>query len=330
LLFGARNENNAVVRLVWPFKARVGDDGEKEENRSSTGEARPDFLCVGSQKGGTSWLYCQLALHPDFWMPPIKEIHYFDKLSRIKRSYPPRRRDERDVCFLESMKSLSTRPYIDLENYGQLFMHKGSLLSGDISPGYSTLSDEIIQRVVSYFRNLKVIFLARDPVERAWSQLSVAVRLGRISRFDVNDIDEVIRNLRSPGVSSRSYPSKIVARWRRYVHPDLFRLYFFDDLERTPTELRRAILHFLGADPNKPSGRLRADHSSNAGKEKLQLTDKVRSGVAQFFKDELRACARELGGPAREWPARYGFSLLWVFIELADDVDLFFWCDWCV
>ncbi len=103
---------------------------------------------------------------------------------------------------------------------------QGSLLSGDISPGYSTLSDEIIERVVGYFRNLKVIFLARDPVERAWSQLSRRVRLGRISRFDVTDIDEVIRNLRSADLSSRSYPSKIIARWRRYVHPDLFRLFF--------------------------------------------------------------------------------------------------------
>ena len=330
LLFGDRKENNVIVRWTSQFKARVDHDGEKEENRSSTGAARPDFLCVGSQKGGTSWLYRQLALHPDFWMPPIKEIHYFDNLSRNKRLFPPRRRDERDVCFVESMKSLSTRPHIDLENYGRLFMHKGSLLSGDISPGYSTLSDEIIERVVGYFRNLKVIFLARDPVERAWSQLSMGVRLGRISRFDVTDVDEVIRNLRSPGVSSRSYPSKIVARWRCYVHPDLFRLYFFDDLERSPTELRRSILHFLGADPNKPSGQLRADHNSNAGKEKLQLSDKVRSHVAQFFKDELRACASELGGPAREWPARYCFSLLWFLIGLADDVDLLLWCDWLV
>jgi Sulfotransferase family len=329
LLFGANRENNLIVRWTWPFKACIGDNGEKEENRSSTGASRPDFLCVGAQKSGTSWLYCQLALHPDFWMPPIKEIHYFDKLSRNKRLYPPRRRDERDVCFLESIKSLSTRPYIDLENYGRLFMHKGLLLSGDISPGYSTLSEEIIQRVVSCFRNLKVIFLARDPVERAWSQLSVGVRLGRIRRFDVTNIDEIIRNLRSPGLSSRSYPSKIVARWRRHVHPDLFRLYFFDDLERTPSELRSAILQFLGADPNKPSGRLRADHHTNAGKEKLQLTEKVRSHMAWFFKDELLACARELGGPAREWPARYGFSLAWFFTDLVDD-DLLFWCAWLV
>jgi len=56
----------------------------------------------------------------------------------------------------------------------------------------------------------------------------------------------------------------------------------------------------------------------------------VRAHVAQFFKDELRACAKELGGPAREWPARYGFSLLWFFIGLADDIDLLVWCDWLV
>jgi hypothetical protein len=319
-----------MVRWPWSFRACVGNNGEKEENRFSAGEARPDFLCVGSQRGGTSWLYFQLARHPDFWMPPVKEIHYFDKLSRIKRSSPTSHRDERDVYFLESMKSLSARPHIDLENYGRLFMHKGSLLSGDITPGYSTLSDEIIERVVDCFRNLKVIFLARDPVERAWSQLSRRVRLGRINRFDVTDNDEVIRNLRSPDVSSRSYPSKIVARWRRYVHPDLFHLYFFDDLERNPTELRRSILHFLGADPDKPSGRLGADHNNSATKEKLQLTDKVRCHVAKFFKDELLACAKELGGPAREWPARYGFSVFWFFVGLADDIDLFFWCNWVI
>jgi Sulfotransferase family len=328
LLFRDRIENNVMVRWPWSFTACVGNNGEKGENRFSVGEARPDFLCIGSQRGGTSWLYFQLAQHPDFWMPPVKEIHYFDKLSRIKRSSHLRHRDERDVCFLESMKSLSAQPDIDLENYGRLFIHKGSLLSGDITPGYSTLSDEIIERVVDYFRNLKVIFLARDPVERAWSQLSRRVRLGNISRFDVTDVDEVIRNLQSPDVSSRSYPSKIAARWRRHVRPDLFHLYFFDDLERSPTELRRSILHFLGADPNKPSGRLSADHNNNAGKEKLQLTDKVRSHVAQFFKDELLSCAKDLGGPAREWPARYGFSLLWFFIGLAD--DLLVWCDWLV
>jgi hypothetical protein len=261
-------------------------------------------------------------------MPPVKELHYFDELSRIPPVASARARDCRDRRFLESIKRLSARSHLDLEHYAQLFATKGALLSGDITPAYSMLNEEVIERIVSHFPNLKVIFLARDPVERAWSQLSMGVRLRNISPFDSTDIDEVIRNLLNPGVLLRSYPSKIVARWKRYVRPELFRVYFFDDLESNPAGLRRSILKFLGADPEKPSGRLNADHNSDGGRNKLRLTDKVRSHIAQFFEQELKACAVELGGPARQWPVRYGFSLLFFFWELADDLDLFLWCDW--
>jgi hypothetical protein len=54
----------------------------------------------------------------------------------------------------------------------------------------------------------------------------------------------------------------------------------------------------------------------------------VRGHVAKFFQDELQACAAELRGPARNWPARYGFSLPCFFAELVDNFDLLFCCDW--
>ncbi len=297
------------MRLAWPFKSRIDDDLNGEEHHCSTGGACPDFLCEGAQKAGTSWLYRQQEPHPDFWMPPVKELHYLDTLNRTKRFHAPRCKDGCDVCFLESMKNLSAQSYIDLQNYGELFRHKAALLSGDISPAYSTLNDEVIERVVNYFPNLKVIFLARDPVERAWSQLSMGVRLGMISRFDATDAEEVIRNLLNPGALARSHPSKTVARWKRYVRPELFRVYFFDDLKQDPAELRRSIFHFLGGDPNKPSGRLKAEHNSDAGGHKLPLTAQVRARMAKFFEQELKACAAQLGGPARKWLARYGFSV---------------------
>jgi len=316
------------MRWVWPFKSRVSNGQNGEANYYSAGDARPDFLCVGAQKGGTSWLYRQLEQHPDFWMPPVKELHYLNSLNRTKRFHAPRCRDRRDNDFLDGMKNLGSLSYIDLENYGRLFEHKGALVSGDISPAYSTVSDEIIQRVVNSFPNMKVLFLARDPVERAWSQLSMGIRLRTIDRFDETDADEVVRNLLNPGVLLRSHPSKIVARWRRYVRPDLFRIYFFDDLKRNPAELRRSILMFLGADPHKPSGRLKADDNEDAKRKKLRLTERVRSRVAEFFEEELKACAVELGGPAKQWPGRYGFSLLIFFVQLLDDFDILFWCDW--
>jgi len=316
------------MRLTWPFSGRAGNRRDKNGNGSNVDSARPDFLCVGVHKGGTTWLYQQLDSHPDFWMPPLKELHYFDQLSRVQRPSSLRCRDERDRRFLEGINSLSAKPYIDFEHYGQLFEPKGSLLSGDISPNYSTLSNKIVRQIVRYFPKLKVIFLARDPVERVWSHLSMEVHYHQIEAFDVSDIDEVNRNLLRRGLLSRSYPSAVVAQWKHYVHPDRFRIYFFDDLQRNPSELRRSILGFLGADPEKPVSRVPSDNAWRS-MEKLPLTDKVRSHLAQFFKKELKTCAARLGGAARDWPARYGFSLLLLSWDLLDDsIDLFFWCDW--
>jgi Sulfotransferase family len=306
------------VRWAWPFNARRSDDRHQQPGGSSTCGAGPDFLCIGAHKAGTTWLYQQLDSHPDFWMPPVKELHYFDQLSRIQRARRPRCRDERDLQFLERLKSLSAEPGIDLKNYGRLFEPKASLLSGDISPNYSTLSDKVIRQVIGYFPNLKVIFLARDPVERVWSHLSMEVHYRQIDPFDATNVDEVNRNLVRRGMLLRSYPSSIVARWKRHVHPEQFRVYFFDDLQRNPAELRRSVLGFLGADPDKfatanpscgGSGNRRTDdHNIWAGTPKLPMTDRVRAHLANFFKNELKACAARLGGPARDWPARYGFK----------------------
>jgi len=74
------------------------------------------------------------------------------------------------------------------------------------------------------------------------------VHYRQIEPFDATNIDEVNRNLFRRGMLVRSYPSAVVARWKGYVHPDQFRVYFFDDLQSNPAELRRSILRFLGAD----------------------------------------------------------------------------------
>jgi hypothetical protein len=269
LAFPTSKENNEV-RWAWPFNSRGSGDRHKEGNRSPTRAAGPDFLCVGAHKAGTTWLYHQLESHPNFWMPPVKELHYLAQLSMVQRAAHPRCRDERDLRFLKRLKSLSAEPTIDLENYGRLFESKASLLSGDISTNYSTLSNEVIRQVVGYFPNLKVIFLARDPVERVWSHLSMEVHYRQIKPFDVTNIDEVNRNLLRRGCLAFVL-SVVVARWKRHVHPKQFHVYFFDDPQSNLIELRRSILRFLGADPDKPG--IDAGLQQLDADGKLQLTN---------------------------------------------------------
>src|SRR5205085_831376 len=117
----------------------------------------PDFLCMGAQKAGTGWLYEQLRNHPDFWMPPMKELHYFDRIagnSPAERSLPLARKeqdrlriareradDQRDEEFLKQFERLSGNLSLDVEGYAALFDPKRDLISGDITPGYSTVTD---------------------------------------------------------------------------------------------------------------------------------------------------------------------------------------------
>src|SRR5215210_7222727 len=65
----------------------------------------PDFIGIGAQKAGTTWLHRNLQAHPQIWMPKEKELHYFDEKIRVKPSLltrlrgdePPERRWRRQV-----------------------------------------------------------------------------------------------------------------------------------------------------------------------------------------------------------------------------------------
>ena len=277
----------------------------------------PDFICIGAQKAGTGWLYDQLREHPDFWMPPLKELHYFDRAGRsarevrsgaVDRIAQARQsaRDERDLHFLAVMEHLRSKPGIDLAGYAELFAAKEALLSGDITPGYSTLDQQLIRQITERFPKTKIIFFARDPVERAWSQLSMWVRHGVLLRSDISS-DTITEQLRRPELTARSFPSQIVAHWRQFVRPHLFRIFFFDDLKRDAGSARKDVLAFLGGDARKPSGRLSAGYNPKGIKEKLPMTEELRQILAAFFREEVKACAEQLDGPARDWPKRYGF-----------------------
>jgi hypothetical protein len=280
-------------------------------------------MCIGMQKAGTDWLYDQLLYHPDFWMPPIKEFHYLDreespkigraktllelKPRRLKKRFTKRKPwNETDYAFLQEAAALEGP--LDLKRYANLFRYKGDLLSGDVTPGYSAIGEDMISEVDEALPGLKIILLVRDPVARAWSQISMA---HRNDNFDGSILAEPQR-LRdflkdSKLVGDRGFPTQIAQRWLR-AGPHLnLRWFFFDDIEQRAEAVRSDILTFLGANPEKKSGDLEASFNRKS-KMKLMLTDERRAVLVEHFADELFACAEMFGGPAALWPAKYGLT----------------------
>ncbi len=287
----------------------------------------PDFLCIGMQKAGTGWLYDQLQHHPDFWMPPIKELRYLNRaepgmgqareLLNMAYNAPKRLQkelaraekrpwDERDFEFLRLACATGEQPR-DLERYAALFRSKGDRLSGDITPAYSSLEEEFVSNIAGRFPDLKVILLLRDPVSRAWSQISMGHRRGRFDGALLEDPEAFRTYLKSASnIAQRGYPTQIAALWTHSVPALTFRHFFFDEIEKEPEKARAKILTFLGADFEKKSGELAPDHNRKSSYQKLELTDGIKAVLVEHFADEIRASVDLFGEYACDWAARYG------------------------
>jgi hypothetical protein len=106
--------------------------------------------------------------------------------------------------------------------------------------------------------------------------------------------------------AKRSFQSEIVARWKRLIPADQFALFFLDELVADPKALRARVISFVGGDPDKPSADLPPDFNRKEGKSSLPLSEQLGHMLAERLSDELKACADMFGGPAEDWPKRYG------------------------
>jgi hypothetical protein len=183
-------------------------------------------------------------------------------------------------------------------------------LSGDITPVYTGLSDDVVTQVGANFPNVRIVLLLRDPVSRTWSQLSMVHRSGGFNTDLLSNPARFRKVLeRSKPIRRVSFPTAVAERWAQHAPNVAFRHFFFDDIASQPTETRRDILTFIGADPTKGSGDIAPDHNKKSSAAKLTLTDDIKAEMVDFFADEIRACATRFGGHAITWAQNYGISL---------------------
>jgi hypothetical protein len=284
--------------------------------------AGPDFLCIGAPKAGTHWLYDQLAWHPDAWMPPFKELHVFDRpLMAARRGITTYARrihnqgleklnaeraadlspplSERDVQFFECYGE--KKKALDFEWYGKLFSAKGSLVSGELTPAYCALPRGMVQQIARKFPGLKIVFLIRDPVARAWSHLQMHKRLldRRGPGLSLDDLATVRAYLQDPSVQLKSRPTVAMPRWREVFPEKQFHYEFFDNIVECPVEARRSILGFLGLDPARCSDRIPANFNRKFSQQKYELTGELKSLLGRLFAKNWRTVPRSSAGRRR-------------------------------
>ena len=176
-----------------------------------------NFLGIGAQKAGTTWLHKLLQKCDDICLPKNKkEVHFWDWHHRKGFDWYTRQ-------FGYHSHNTSTSAAAAQVKYGE------------ITPCYAVLPEATIAEIYNCFPNLKIIFVARDLVDRAWSAMVMELRdqtmglnAGEFAN-EINDHDKKKQKLKATQqrrLEQQSSPSS---------QPDS---YFMDRLHNTTHDSR--------------------------------------------------------------------------------------------
>jgi hypothetical protein len=206
-----------------------------------------DFVVPGFSKCGTTSLCDMLAGHPDIFMPENKEPNFF--------AFP--------------------NLWGNWEWYESLFAPgAGKRLWGEGSTFYSAASEEqrVRERMLSRFPDVRLIFIARDPLARIESSYrefhNSGTRYAVAAPYSFMEAFRALPNL----IEDTRYWSRL-ENYREHMPDDHIHVVFFEDLIRDARTALAGCFEFLGADPKAAPTELR---QLNAGQTKYYDTRLMR------------------------------------------------------
>jgi hypothetical protein len=282
----------------------------------------PDFLGIGSTRCGTTSIYEYLRSHPDVWLPPIKELHYWDiervrrvdgRSRRLRFGANHARRLGRPVARVAADLDFMCRYTFGRRNdrwYRGLFCYGGKATMGEITASYCHLPIADISAIHQHFPNLRLILILRDPIERAWS--SAAKVLGRQAGTSLTDVSETAlwEFFDRPNLKAASDYLGMIRRWQSVFGPEQLFVGSIEEMAREPDVFFGNLGKHLGVDSAPLIETYRRIEPANT-------TVGFRSTVPPLWEQRLArqfhamvdSLIGEIGLPVREWQERISSAL---------------------
>jgi hypothetical protein len=212
----------------------------------------PTFLVIGAMKGGTTSLHRHLGLHPEIGVAVEKELHFFSKpevhargLGWYARQFPAGR-----PCRGEASAT-----------YAKRHLHPGTA-----------------ERVRDALPGVRLIYLVRDPVERAISHYFHERRQGRERR-------PLEQALTEPGENNYILTSRYMAQLDAYLPHFAAKAMLVVELESLATDpdgCMRRIFRFLRVDAGFTSEAFAVAHNRAAAHRRGSTSGRL-AGMAPTF-----------------------------------------------
>ncbi len=192
----------------------------------------PNFLCVGTQRAGTTALFSALRLHPEICLTPYKETKFFLDEEKFSRG---------------------------LEFYlNQYYKNCGDeKIIGEFDPDYMYF-EEVPARIKQVLGDkVKLLFILRDPVSRAYSHYWLTKRRG-LEELSFEEAIKVEKQRLSKGYferlhfsyTDRGFYSRQIERFLKLFPRKNMHFMLFEKLIDSPFPEIKRLLLFLEVDPS--------------------------------------------------------------------------------
>lgn len=208
------------------------------------GYRHPNFLFIGPDKSGSTWLYQTLRLHSQVFLPSVKELFFFDRFYAKGWNW-----------------------------YGSYFKGAGERhrIVGEICHDYlfSLLACERIARDLPH---VKLMVCLREPAQRAFSQYLYMLKVGLLDC----DFESALQS-ENELIEHSCYLRYLSGYFQRFRRDQIY-VAIFEDLVTDPQRFFDGICNFLNVErvilPNQLQEKVLP-----AGKPKLRRVAKLARGV---------------------------------------------------
>ena len=219
----------------------------------------PDFLCVGGQKCGTSWLYQNLRKQEGVFIPNDRYLHYFDR--NFRGSY---------------------RKYLENFEIGR------ERIKGEVIPGYGLINRKRIKFVRKCNPDLKIIFMVRNPIHRAWSHALMHFLTFENRDFKSLTEEDFINHFESNVSQQKGDYLRILGNWESVFSEENILVISYDDVCYRPAWVFKQVLIHIGIKEPTDLDTLSLHQRVNKGYD-LEIPPNLEYYLEQLYDEKMRA-----------------------------------------
>lgn len=178
----------------------------------------PDFICLGTPRSGTTWLYENLKVHPDIFLTP-KEVHFFSGVG--------------DDDYY------ATHGY---QWYSRFFDEaKPTQLKGEVAIHYF-YSDVARTRILSDVPEAKFIVMMRNPIDRIKSIYELLYGRGDFQ----GNFKQFLQDWRGNNQLNTGLYDRLFSKWEESFPTLEIHTVFLDDIQADRVSVYKDVCRFLG------------------------------------------------------------------------------------